>query len=115
MLVKGYSFGRIEIDGREYREDIIVSSESVINPSWWRKRGHKIVPEDIAEIVEADPEVVVFGTGNSGLVKVSQAVFEELEEGRVEVIAQPTARAVESFNQLAGEGRRVVLAAHLTC
>jgi len=114
MLVEDYSFGRIVIGGKVYSNDVIVSKDW-IKPNWWRKEGHRVYLEDIREILERKPEVVVFGTGAYGIVKVEKEVVEELKKRGIEVICEPTAKAVEIYNKLLKEGKNVVLAAHLTC
>ncbi len=114
MFVEDYSFGRIVINGKTYRNDVIVSRDW-INSNWWRKEGHAVCLEDIKEILERKPEVVVFGTGAYGVVKVRKEVIDELKNRGIEVICEPTAKAVEIYNKLLKEGKNVVLAAHLTC
>lgn len=115
MRVESFSFGRITIDGKKYTSDIIVSKDGMINSSWWRKEGHNVHPEDIGEILDASPEVVIFGTGASGLMKVSSAVKEQLQQKGIDVDQMLTSKAKDRFNELVNEGRKVVLAAHLTC
>ncbi len=114
MIVNDYSFGRIVIEGKTYTRDVIVSRDW-IKPNWWRKEGHSVCLEDIKEILDRNPEVVVFGTGAYGAVKVRDEVIEELKRRGVRVICEPTAKAVEIYNRLLREGKNVVLAAHLTC
>lgn len=115
MQVESFSFGRITIDGKEYTSDVIVSKDSMINSSWWRKEGHNVHPEDISEIIDASPEIVIFGTGANGSMKVSNAVKEQLQQKGIDVDQMLTSRAKEKFNELVSEGKKVVLAAHLTC
>jgi len=59
MIVNDYSFGRIVIEGKTYTRDVIVS-RNWIKPNWWRKEGHSVCLDDIKEILERNPEVVVF-------------------------------------------------------
>jgi len=115
MHVDSYSFGRIRINSKEFTNDVIVSQDKVINPRWWRKEGHNVHPEDIGEIINAKPEVVIFGTGSSGIMRVSQDVIKMLKERNIEVIQQLTKDAVKTFNEFVKEGKKVILAAHLTC
>ncbi|AIG96873.1 MULTISPECIES: Mth938-like domain-containing protein [Archaeoglobus] len=114
MEVEHYSFGRIRIGGRDYTSDVIVGPD-FLKPNWWRKEGHRVVLEDIVEILDLKPEVVVFGTGASGRVVVDDAVIEKLRNLGAEVIVERTDEAVKRYNKLLKAGRRVVLAAHLTC
>jgi|Deesub1362A_J573_1020465.scaffolds.fasta_scaffold00017_27 hypothetical protein len=115
MRVNDYSFGRIRINNKEYAKDVILSQDKLIVSRWYRKEGHNVHLEDIEEILNAKPEVVVFGTGYSGIMKVSRPVMDELNQRKIEVIQQPTGQAVKTFNDLVDKGKRVVLAAHLTC
>ncbi len=115
MQVESFSFGRITIDGKEYTSDVILSGDSMINSSWWRKEGHNVHPEDIGEIMDYKPEIVIFGTGANGSMKVSNAVKEQLQQEGVDVDQMLTSKAKDKFNELVNEGKKVVLAAHLTC
>ncbi|RLJ00898.1 MAG: hypothetical protein DRP11_05295 [Candidatus Aenigmatarchaeota archaeon] len=115
MKVNSYSFGRIVVDGREYTNDVIISWNDIVNSRWWRKEGHNVCLEDVKEIFELKPEIVVFGTGYNGLMRVEKEVVEALKKKGVEVIEEKTEDAVARFNALVRNGRRAVLAAHLTC
>jgi len=115
MRVEEYTFGRIKINGRVYTNDVIVAWDRVINSNWWRRAGHSIYKEDIQEILNVSPEIVIFGTGAHGAVRISMEVVDSLNKHKIEAIAQPTAQAVDTFNKLVIQGKKVVLAAHLTC
>lgn len=115
MQINSYSFGRIVIEGKEFKNDVIVSGDAIINPKWWRKEGHNVHPEDIGEILNANPEIVIFGTGASGIMRVSGEVQRILKERGIKIIQQLTKDAVKTFNEMVREGKKVVFAAHLTC
>jgi len=68
-MIESYDFGRIVINGRTYTTDVIVLPDRVFS-SWWRRAGHKLVPADLDEVVAARPDVLVVGTGYSGLMRV---------------------------------------------
>ena len=115
MRIDGYSFGSIRIDGVNYSNDVIILSDGVRAP-WWRAAGgHVYAPEDLQEVLDASPEVVVLGTGCFGRVRVEGATLEALTAAGSEVVVERTGRAVEIFNRLADEGRDVAAALHLTC
>ncbi|NIQ07644.1 MAG: hypothetical protein GWO20_18580, partial [Candidatus Korarchaeota archaeon] len=60
----------IVINGRRYTSDVIVFPDRV-RDSWWRREGHRLHVEDIEGAVQEEkPEVLVVGTGYSGLMKV---------------------------------------------
>jgi hypothetical protein len=108
-----YAFGGIQVDGEHHREDLIVLPDRVV-PSWWRRRGHRLQLVDMETIFEAAPEVLVVGQGYFGRMKVDSPVVVELRRRNIELRAEWTAKAVDSYQQLR-ERRRVVAALHLTC
>ncbi|GAH23507.1 unnamed protein product, partial [marine sediment metagenome] len=73
MIINSYSFGSITIDGKNYRSDVIIFPDK-INSRWWRKSGHLLSDEDIGEILKYKPEMLIIGTGASGLMMVDQKV-----------------------------------------
>jgi hypothetical protein len=108
-----YDFGIITIDGRTYRSDVIVLPDRVI-PDWWRKSGHSLVLEDLGEVVADPPATLIIGTGAYGDMSVPADTRGALEDLGIEVIVQPTAEAVDTYNRLAPR-RRVAAGFHLTC
>ena len=109
-----YSFGKMEIEGRTYTHDLKIIAGRVIG-DWWRAAGHSLAASDIEDILEAGPEVLVVGRGAYGALQVERTLAEELERRGIELIAEPSARAVEIFNELEAAGRNLAGAFHLTC
>jgi hypothetical protein len=114
VKIKAYEFGRIEIDGKVYTSDVIVYDDHV-NSSWWRKEGHYLQMEDIKEILKANPDVIILGTGKFDTMKVSNDVKKELESRGIEFIYANTDQACNRHNEISGSSKKVVTALHLTC
>ena len=113
MKIGSYSFGSILIDGESYSSDLIIFPGK-INASWWRKRSHKVDLEDIPELLEAEVEVIIFGTGAYGLMKIAKKVIEHFANRNIEVIIEKTGNAVNTYNEIS-ESKKVIAALHLTC
>ena len=113
-MIESYDFGRMVIDGNLYTSDLIVHPGGV-RDRWWRREGHSLAVEDIEEALRPPPEVLVVGTGFSGLMEVPGATLRFLEDRGIEVRIESTGRAWKTYNELKGKGRRVVAAFHLTC
>ena len=112
-MIDSYDFGRIVINGKRYNSDLIVFSDK-IRDSWWRKEGHRLRVEDLKDVLEAKPEVLVVGTGYSGMMTVPPETRKYVESEGIELIAQNTREACKTFNHLV-KSRKVVAALHLTC
>ncbi|MDH5390508.1 MAG: Mth938-like domain-containing protein [Candidatus Bathyarchaeota archaeon] len=112
-MIDSYEFGRIVINGKRYDSDLIVFSDKV-RSGWWRKEGHRLHVEDLKEVLEVKPEVLVVGTGYSGLMTVPPETRKYVESEGIELMAQKTTEACETFNRLV-KSRKVVAALHLTC
>lgn len=115
-MINSYEFGQIVIDGKRYTSDLIVFPERVVD-GWWRKEGHNVHIEDLEEILEHEPrpEVLVLGTGYHGLVQIPIKVKATLESQGIELTAQPTREACQTFNNLLKSRRQIAGAFHLTC
>jgi hypothetical protein len=112
-MIDSYEFGRIVINGKRYDSDLIVFSDKV-RSGWWRKEGHRLHVEDLKEVLEVKPEVLVVGTGYSGLMTVPPETRKYIESKGIELMVQKTTEACETFNRLV-KSRKVVAALHLTC
>jgi hypothetical protein len=112
-MIDSYDFGRIVINGKRYNSDLILFSDRV-KEGWWRKEGHRLHVEDLKDALEAKPEVLVVGTGYSGLMTIPPETREYVESEGIELIAQNTTEACKIFNRLA-KSRKAVAVLHLTC
>ncbi len=112
MHIERYSFGSITIEGITYTKDVIIFPDRVFSP-WWRKDGHLLHKEDLDEVLNETPEVLVIGQGNMGAMSVPIKLIDELRAQGIEVITARTGKAVDTYNEL--KGKRVIAALHLTC
>lgn len=114
MKITHYEFGRISIDGKDYRSDVIISKEGV-QDRWWRKEGHNLAIDDLQYVLQAKPEIVVIGCGYCGRMKVPNATKEYLANKGIRVEIANTSEAAARFNALQRDCARIVAALHLTC
>ena len=112
-LIDSYRFGQVVVNGERYTSDVIIFPDRV-RSDWFRKAGHQLRLEEIAEIMTENPEVLVVGTGASGLMTVLAEVEKALETQGIELIAETTDKACHTYNQLC-QSRRAVAALHITC
>jgi hypothetical protein len=112
-MIDSYSFGRITVNGRQFSSDVIIYPDRV-DPSWWRREGHKLCMEDLEAVVRAQPEVLVIGQGKPGLMAVGADLIARLNRLGIEVHAATTSKAVTLYNALSPD-KKVVAALHLTC
>lgn len=114
MKITSYSFGRIVIDKQEYSSDLILFPDRIL-PSWWRKEGHSLEIEDLQEVLNSSPKIIVVGTGSYGVLKVPQKTKDFLQEKGIKLIIKETKEACKIFNELMEANERVVGCFHLTC
>ncbi len=112
-IIDSYQFGLIVVSGKKYTSDVIIFPDRV-RDNWWRKTGHRLCLKDIAEVMTENPEVLVVGTGASGLMKVLPEVERGVETQGIKLIVEATAKACNIYNQLC-HSQKAVAALHLTC
>ena len=88
-MIDSYSFGNITIDNQKFTKDLIIFPDH-INSNWRRKTGHLLLEDDIAEILDYKPEVLIIGTGANGLMKVDDKVKDKLKTLGIEFIIKKT-------------------------
>lgn len=113
-MIEGYRFGTMQIRGQSYHRDLKIINGEVI-ADWFRKQGHLVLADDIADVLLAAPPILIIGQGSSGFMRVSEEVKTVLAERHIDLVAQSTADAVKSFNQRLQQGFNVAGAFHLTC
>ena len=112
-MIEDYKFGAIRISGKTYRNDVIIYPDHT-DSQWWRKQGHSLVTEDIRDVIEARPDVIIVGTGQPGLMQVSDETRAEMKQLNIEMIVMPTEQACKEYNRMVSK-KKVIACLHLTC
>ena len=111
------AWGRIELDdGRSFKDAKLWPGGG---REWdWNETGtgHRagIQPEDVDELLEHDPEVVVLSRGRNRRLRVPDETVARVESAGVEAVVLPTDEAIERYNALR-EDRPVAGLFHSTC
>ena len=112
-MIDSYKFGEMVVDGKRYHADLIIYPNRV-DANWWRKNGHQLCITDIEDIVAEQPEYLVVGTGNPGLMRVLPETQEYLQNQNIQLVSEPTGRAYKTYNEMCTQ-KRVIGVFHLTC
>jgi len=112
-MIDAYNFGAIQINGKEYSQDVIIFPDYVFSP-WWRAEGHNLAVSDLQKVITYHPEVLIIGQGASGRMAVPAETEEYLEKLDITLFIEPTGNAVERYNSVSASANTVA-ALHLTC
>ena len=86
-MITAFSFGRMVIDGVTYNNDVKIIQNTVV-PDWWRKRGHSVDVDDVHDILNYHPDILVIGKGDPGFMTTSPDLQKVLEQKSIELIEQ---------------------------
>jgi hypothetical protein len=117
-LVLDSAWGFVEVEGLGRLRDAKLWPGG--GRAWdWTETGthHRpgIQPADVAELLEHRPDVVVLSRGRELRLETAPETVAVLEDRGVETVRAETGAAIEAYNRLAGEGRRVGALLHTTC
>lgn len=117
--INSTKFGEIIIDGKKYGQVLIIG-KTVFERDEEKLQGlfdttHQIGDWEIEKLIGNSPEVVVIGTGQSGVLKVEKEFLEQMEKVNVEVMLALTPEAIKIYNQRIEKGKRVNALIHTTC
>lgn len=114
MKINSYTFGSMTVDGKLYQKDLILFPDE-IESNWWRKEGHTLLIEDLKEVIDYKPDILIVGTGASGVMQIPIDTRTALKKYGIKLIDENTYQASQFFNQSIEKGEKVVGAFHLTC
>lgn len=115
LKIENYSFGKMTIGRKEFTTDLIIHSDGQIKDNWWRNEGHKLVQDDLSDVLDSAPEYLIIGTGAFGMMKVSGPLLAHCKETGIEVVIKRTPAAVKIFNNAFKQDEKVAACFHLTC
>ena len=113
-MIAKFTFGTITVGSQRYHNDIKIIDGEVV-ADWWRDSGHTVDFVDILDILQRKPDMIVIGKGDPGYMRVADGLREYVENHKIELIEEKTPTAIDTFNRLFHEGRKVAGAFHVGC
>lgn len=116
--IDSFKFGAIVIDGKKHKRDVFLLPDGSIRDrkrAFWRLGSHNIKKEELGELIEAGPEMVIIGKGAMSRAKLDPDAEAAIREAKTELMVLPSKEAVEKWNEQVGLGRRVAALIHITC
>jgi hypothetical protein len=114
-MIESYVSGcSMRVAGKIYSTDLKIIGDTV-KDNWWRREGHRLSADDIVDIMESGPDVLVIGTGYAGNLYIPANLRRDLDERGVRLVTGRTQEAVELFNRHRAQNENVAGAFHLTC
>lgn len=112
-------FGSVTVDGQKYSDVLVVSGkiesrereklEEIFGTS------HMVAPAEISKLTSGKPDIVLIGSGQSGVLKVSDIVKNQIEKAGSKLLVLETPEAIYKYNELVKEGKKVNALIHVTC
>ena len=112
-MIDDHKFGSFVVDGRMYLGDIKIVNNRVRH--WEDRRKHIITLENIKDLLESNPEMIIIGTGNSGLLKIHENVKEIIMGRRIKLFIDKNLSAIKKYNETISENRKGAALFHATC
>jgi hypothetical protein len=116
--IRDHGWGYVEVEGLGRLRDAKLWPGG--GRAWdWNETGTEhqpgIQPADVEELLQHGPEVVVLSRGRQLRLETSPETLTLLTDHDVEVAREETGAAIDEYNRLAAEGRRVAALLHTTC
>jgi hypothetical protein len=116
--ISGTGFGYITIEGSKIEHDIVIRRSGLIKK---RKKklskavygtSHTVSLEEAKHIYQGGAEELIIGSGQEGMVHLSEEASSYFKKKRCGVVLQPTPKAIEYWNKAKGA---VIGLFHVTC
>jgi len=106
--IEHYDKGVVTVNGSALTRSLIVTPEALID-DWRPVDFSQLAVEDMEQVAELQPELVILGTGASHHFPLPQLI-RPLVERQIGLESMDTAAACRTYNILMAEGRRVAAA-----
>ncbi|MBD3185274.1 hypothetical protein GF325_00485 [Candidatus Bathyarchaeota archaeon] len=120
MKIDSTKFGSITIDGKEYSHDLYIlpdgNMEKRDKSHSPRIHGHRSLGKaEIKHILSTNPDILLIGTGQSGVLPFQEDVEGMLQNSAIVTIKEKTPDIINEFNKKWDDGKRVAAILHVTC
>jgi len=113
------SFGEVIINGCPFGDVLVIGDEIEERDDQRLDRelgtDHLIGDWEVERLLDNDPELVIIGTGTAGDLRVTLEVREKFKKAKVELIILTTPSAIEEYNLLVSQNKKVNALIHTTC
>jgi len=112
------TFGSMIVEGKRYRRDVLIFTDDTVKK---RKGGflmfgsHKIKKQELEELSQGQPEIIVIGTGTNGAARVAPEAESWTKGQKLNLVVQPSYNAVTRLNELVEQKKKVAALIHITC
>lgn len=117
MKAKLVAFGRLEIDGQRYEDDVVIEAGRIskrskkLSKPYRDRYGH--TPLSAEEPIPWGGARLIVGTGMYGRLPIMKEVYEQAARRGVEIVTVPTEEACRLLGEMDNESIYAVL--HITC
>lgn len=119
VKIDSVGWGEIVIGGKKFFQAMVVGRKAIPRDHEKLERmfgtTHVIPDWEQELLVSGSPEIIVIGDGWDSALRVSEEAKRKFEKAGVRVVVLDTKRAVEEYNRLVEEGKKVNALIHTTC
>ncbi|MFH1591890.1 MAG: MTH938/NDUFAF3 family protein [Candidatus Woesearchaeota archaeon] len=112
-MINEHKFGSFVISGRSYLGDIKIIDGKV--HYWEDRKKHTVNFDDVNDLLESGPEVIIVGTGNSGYLEMPAEIKDIILGRRIKLFVDVNVNAVKKYNEAVSMGGKVAALFHATC
>lgn len=112
LMIRSVTADGIRIGDETYSQTIGLTLDAVLD-DWAPKAVADLVEEDFAALLDANPEVIVLGTGATNIFPPRDLIF-AMARRQIGFETMDTAAAARTYNVLASEGRQVAAILYMT-
>jgi hypothetical protein len=116
--IDSFNFGFIVVDDKQYTHDVIILPDGTVkdrNSGKGRLGSHSIARSEIESLIKTEPDVILIGTGVSGMARLAHDAEYYLQKPDMNLTVLPSPEVVKKYNQYIDDGERVAALIHVTC
>ena len=119
VKINKVEWGKIEVNGEKYGQ-VLICGDRVIERDSARLHDlfdttHEVGDWEVEELLGDGPEMIIIGNGFAGVLKISEKLKDQISKQGIDLKILETPKAIDEFNRLAEQGKKVNALFHTTC
>ncbi|MEK6839696.1 MAG: Mth938-like domain-containing protein [Nanoarchaeota archaeon] len=103
-MIQEFKYGMFKIDNKQFYDNVKLIGSKI---KLWECKERQITMNDLEDLLEINPELLIIGQGPGGLIAVADDIKDVMRMRKIVLKVDKSQNACELYNRALKDGKRV--------